>query len=359
MTDSERQALGVTLAGKNQYRVLASIMQNFAHAQEATTTALNASGSAIRENAAYMESLQAQTQLLKADFQTLANNVITKEFVSRLLDMVDGFLKLADTPIGRFVTQMLLLSGIGWGATSLLRASRIVPILTSQFQTFFTTITTGGIAISTTLPWLLLISGALVGISKIVKAINEEQEAHDPFNIMADGVERLNKSLSSIEDLQKIEDLISRYQELRDKAKLTAEEEQELDTIRQQLVDSSNGYIDSELDIGIALDNNIAKYQDYIEKLQEAERIKAKTAFEETKEGLIGAQGKLENSQQELDNLLQYQDYAYRIFANKDIQLQKELQDVLNEYYERGLAFMTDAEKDRMVELEAILGDAR
>lgn len=57
LTDAERQALGQTLAGKNQYRVLASVMQNFDHAVEATTTAVNSQGSAMEENAAYMESL--------------------------------------------------------------------------------------------------------------------------------------------------------------------------------------------------------------------------------------------------------------------------------------------------------------
>lgn len=57
MTDAERQSLGQALAGKNQYRVLAAVMQNFQHAVEATETAVNSTGSAMRENTAYMESL--------------------------------------------------------------------------------------------------------------------------------------------------------------------------------------------------------------------------------------------------------------------------------------------------------------
>ena len=36
-------------------------MQNFDHAVEATNTALNSAGSAARENAAYMESLEAKS----------------------------------------------------------------------------------------------------------------------------------------------------------------------------------------------------------------------------------------------------------------------------------------------------------
>ena len=55
MSEAERVALGDAIAGTNQYKVLAAVMQNFEHATDATTTALNSNGSAIKENAAYME----------------------------------------------------------------------------------------------------------------------------------------------------------------------------------------------------------------------------------------------------------------------------------------------------------------
>ena len=57
MTDAQRVALGDTLAGTNQYKVLASVLANFDSAVTATETAYNAAGSAARENERYMESL--------------------------------------------------------------------------------------------------------------------------------------------------------------------------------------------------------------------------------------------------------------------------------------------------------------
>lgn len=57
MTDAQRVALGDTLAGTNQYKVLAAVLQNFEHATAATETALNSAGSAAQENAKYLESL--------------------------------------------------------------------------------------------------------------------------------------------------------------------------------------------------------------------------------------------------------------------------------------------------------------
>lgn len=57
LSSVQQAAIGEALAGKNQYNVLTSVMTNFSSAINATKTALNSAGSATRENAAYMESL--------------------------------------------------------------------------------------------------------------------------------------------------------------------------------------------------------------------------------------------------------------------------------------------------------------
>ena len=51
--DTERTALGEQLAGLNQYKVLASTLQNFETAINATTTAYNSAGSAAKENTSW------------------------------------------------------------------------------------------------------------------------------------------------------------------------------------------------------------------------------------------------------------------------------------------------------------------
>lgn len=43
---------------------------------------------------------------------------------------------MANTDIGRFVTQILLLTGVGWGGTTLLNVSRLIPTVINQFKTF-------------------------------------------------------------------------------------------------------------------------------------------------------------------------------------------------------------------------------
>lgn len=121
MSEAERVALGDTIAGTNQYKVLAAVMQNFEHATDATTTALNSNGSAIKENAAYMESLEAKTTAVKATFQDLANRVIDDELVGAVLDLVNGALSMLNNELGATVTQVGLVSGTMFGALTILK----------------------------------------------------------------------------------------------------------------------------------------------------------------------------------------------------------------------------------------------
>ena len=57
-----QQYIALTSAGANQLNNFLALMNNFTHATEATETALNSAGSAQRENARYMESLEAKSQ---------------------------------------------------------------------------------------------------------------------------------------------------------------------------------------------------------------------------------------------------------------------------------------------------------
>lgn len=208
MSEAERVALGDAIAGTNQYKVLASVMQNFEHATDATTTALNSSGSAIKENAAYMESLEAKTTALKATFQDLANNVIDDELVGSVLDLANGFLQLANTDLGRIITQITLLTGVGWGATGLLQASKIIPAVISQFKNFgtaaslaasgasgfFEALSVGGGVLTGILPVILAVAAALAIGGALWKATEESRKSIDELN---DSIDTDNQKLQT------------------------------------------------------------------------------------------------------------------------------------------------------------------
>lgn len=122
MTDAQRVALGETLAGTNQYKVLSSVLQNFDSAVTATTTAMNSANSAADENARYMESINAHVQTLKATFQDFGRNVFNEEFVKRVLDTANALLEFVNTPFGQAATRITLLSTALFGLGGILKS---------------------------------------------------------------------------------------------------------------------------------------------------------------------------------------------------------------------------------------------
>lgn len=110
MTDAQRTALGDTIAGQNQYKVLASVMQNFGHAADAAKTALESAGSAAQENSKYMESLEAKQQALKAEFEDFANRVLSKDLVGGFINAGTTMLNFANNDVGAAITRIGVLS---------------------------------------------------------------------------------------------------------------------------------------------------------------------------------------------------------------------------------------------------------
>lgn len=237
-----QQYIAITSAGTNQLNNFLALMNNFDHAAEATATSLNSAGSAMRENEAFQESLEYQTNNLKAEFQDLANNVIDKELISSILKLGDSFLKLANTDIGVLVTKIGLLAGAGWGLSSLIQVSKIIPVIVGQFKnfgavlslvaegsgTFGAALSAAGGAGAVALPIFLAVSAAIVGIVEAVKAY---KESHPDFDTAAQSVSTLSDSLKTAQDrLDEINKL-----GWKDRTRAINEEEQELkDLIAQQ-----------------------------------------------------------------------------------------------------------------------------
>ena len=93
LSDDEKRYYLNTQAGANQSQNLAALMRNYSTAIEATETALNSEGSAAKENAKYMESLQGHLQALKSSWSKFSNAMLKGDV---LKDMLDSLTKLVD-----------------------------------------------------------------------------------------------------------------------------------------------------------------------------------------------------------------------------------------------------------------------
>lgn len=212
-------------------------MQNFSTATEATATAIDSAGSAARENTAAMEGLEAKTNQVKATFQELANNVIDSELVKSVLDLANGFLQLANTDIGQFVTQIGLLTGLLWGGTSLIRAMKILPAMFSAFATSTTAasgaVTALGIASKSAFPMMLLLSSAIVGVYNAYEWLKKRQDELYPSveelnSKVAEYNSQLETNKARLEELNKIP-LINRTPEINEEINALRIENSELE----------------------------------------------------------------------------------------------------------------------------------
>lgn len=233
-----------TIAGTNQLNNFLALMNNFDHAVSATETALNSAGSAARENSKYMEGLEARTNQLKATFQDFSNNVLSSEFLGGLLSLANGFLQLLNTPIGAFVTQVVLFTTAGWGLVKLFRAMNIVSIVTASLKSLPLVLFaiqgafTGAItaaeafniamqAMKSSLPIIAAVSLAVLGLVKIVNLVEESQK---------ETTITLEEQIQIVDELRsKINSLSSEYENLKNQSDLSETENRRLRLLEAEI----------------------------------------------------------------------------------------------------------------------------
>ena len=247
MTDAQRTALGDTIAGTNQYKVLAAVMSNFNTAVDANKTALNSSGSAAKENARYMESLESQITAVKASFQDFANNVISKDLISAALQATNAFLNFANNGLGTSITQATLFSGVALGLVGVIGqiATRLGDIFSRIGALGALGLSGGQVAaiIAGVVGGLtLLVSGikalkdaidnATPSYEKLVKEFEDSKDALDQtkqdYSDARDRLKELNEipwadRTSEMQDeIEQLKDLIEYYELLKDYRKSEA-----------------------------------------------------------------------------------------------------------------------------------------
>lgn len=221
MTNSEKSALALSLAGKTQIDVFTSVLGNFNDAVKATSTSINSAGSATKENAKYMESLSAKINNLKAQAQKLVlGDGGLNSLLKTLVDLGTAILKFANTDIGQAVIQFTILYTI----LAKLSESKI-GIKLQQWATYMVTLgsdtaTTTGLvgglngvlsqldALLTTLlahPLILAITGVITAITLMVKMHSEHNKKLEELNNSLEEYESELKQLKQQESLSSAE----------------------------------------------------------------------------------------------------------------------------------------------------------
>ena len=273
MTSAERQALGISLAGKTQFEVFTSVLNNFADAEKALTLAENAQGSAWKENARYMESIEARFQALKTAVQNLIlGDGGLENLIKNILKLATNFVELIDKAGGLTVVISALA-----GVLILLNNKAIVNLLLSipklivGIGEYVVAVVT---ASGTTEVFIAVTSVATLGIGALILAITGVAVAFAYFSTEIDrSVDKIQELNAKIEaDNKEIEEITQQIEEYSNKLKeLNELKSKSPDLVQQKEIDNLN-YTIRQLERELAIKREIAK-EDEKKRNEEAEDV--------------------------------------------------------------------------------------
>lgn len=108
MSDIDQAALLELMAGKNRANTLSAILGNMSDLTSAYETAMNAEGSAARENATYMDSIQGRIDQFNNAVQTMWMNFIDSDVIKFIVNIGTALANLIDK-VGVLQTALTVL----------------------------------------------------------------------------------------------------------------------------------------------------------------------------------------------------------------------------------------------------------
>ena len=322
MSKAEQVALGNILAGTNQYKIFAAVMSQMDVAVESYDQALNSSGETMKQNAVYMESLEAKTTALKAEFeklvlgdgglQSFAKNLI--EGVTSVLEFIDALGGLP-TLLITITSLLIAINGIKiytWItniAKGIENLAYIIPNAISAWQSYAAGIVSANTAMQASMPVIGLIAVAIGGLISYITAYNrkiDEQNKKIKENIatfsqeyqsLDDATKKLQNEKISREELNSIIDgNVDKYEA--ERLKLLDDNEARKETIKL-IEEEKKARAQEVVDTGLsayeeALENiqkryeefddivqNVVKVKDFNKEMSESGIFMAKTAEEQ------------------------------------------------------------------------------
>lgn len=96
LTDQDRAGLLELIAGKTRSNAAAAILSNTKDLEEAYKTAMEAEGSALRENEKYLDSIQGKIDLFTNSIQTMWHNTLDSDIVKMAVELATNLVKIVD-----------------------------------------------------------------------------------------------------------------------------------------------------------------------------------------------------------------------------------------------------------------------
>lgn len=247
MTNAEKSNLAITLAKKTQMDTFLAVMGNFQTAEEAYTTALLSEGSALQENAKYMESIEAHQAQLKAQWEQLVLSAPIEDFEKSLLSAGTALLKFANNDIVQLIakavalTSAITLSSKALSALyALMKANSGISIFASAITSLIAgevTLTQVTIGLTTAMlsnP-LFMATAVIAGILGIIKLVEHfTVTLEETTDALKKSNEEISETKNKIESLEEQIDKLGKQIDKLNQKKIEITDQKQLESLTKQ-----------------------------------------------------------------------------------------------------------------------------
>ncbi|ASA21817.1 phage tail tape measure protein [Paenibacillus donghaensis] len=344
LSNEQQQNIGVTLAGRNQLNKFLALLSNWNTGLEATEEALHSQGSAVSENAKYMQSLESRTNIMKASWQELAltmgSAVITDSLVG-LIKVGTGFANAFTWIVDKVGLLPVVLGSVGFAAygmsaafkaastsivISVINASRAIaglPAITTLASAGIKGLTISIAGLKAGLRGLLAASG--VGL--VLTAIGFAAEwAINKFSGAKEEIQDTTEALTTLSDqiaiADRLKELSTEYETLAKKVILTAEEKIKLSRIESELQSKYELSLTSLGAEGEGYKENQGLIETKINLLEEEIRLKRESASLEFRSEESSVRSDIEKQKKDMETAVkaakEVQDKYQEFLNNRD-----------------------------------------
>lgn len=327
-SDVQRNAISTAMAGSRNFEKFSVLMENYGSAVEYAEVATSSAGTAMEKYSAYTDGISGKMNSLTATFEEFSMTLLDSDLIANGVDVLrlvvgflttiasfaDGFLVIVPAITAALIALHAVLVKIQASATfaTMLSTAKgvlaVLPAMVAQLKMVVTTIwakvaahtaettalsaqtaatnaaTAAQKAMNATNPigWIMLAVTALTGLVKLIDHFaSAEAKASESAKELA--VAKQEKAQKTSEELETLDSLIARYQELRSQETVSADSREELRDIQKEI----NLLVGDEAQQWDAVNGSI---EDNIKALQEMRAQKARDALQDSKEAYVAAQ---------------------------------------------------------------------
>jgi TP901 family phage tail tape measure protein len=254
LSSVEQSAIATALGGVRQKEAVLTLMENYDKVLQYESVALESSGTALQKfEDAYLGSIEAKTNRLKATFESLSMSIIGSGLVGGITDIVSGLMEFMDgtdkvIPTGARLTivVILLTAALKRNATaSVIASAKSIEMMISMVglkQATLGTVsamwaaTKSMIAFLATNPvgWAILAVGAIASLGwAFDKMTLSQEEAREALKKSFDEFTDAENNLKSVNsNLSETKNRITELQNISNSGKITLVEQSELEQLK-------------------------------------------------------------------------------------------------------------------------------